>query len=136
LYNISRREPSRRAPILKWPRAPQMKIRLRSHQKRIIVSNLSLVYIRPVASGEASGSRLPHLKSVPPISRLAPRLQHTSNTVFLKCGPPFGFWSPLLLNPCDGPGLHNNIVHGRNFVVKCGGTAWCETNIVIGSTQK
>jgi len=26
--------------------------------------------------------------------------------------------------------------HGRNFVVKCGGTAWCETNIVIGSMQK
>jgi len=26
--------------------------------------------------------------------------------------------------------------HGRNWVVKCGGTAWCETNIVIGSMQK
>jgi len=26
--------------------------------------------------------------------------------------------------------------HGRNFVVKCGGTAWYETNIVIGSMQK
>jgi len=26
--------------------------------------------------------------------------------------------------------------HGRNFVVKCEGTAWCETNIVIGSMQK
>ena len=26
--------------------------------------------------------------------------------------------------------------HGRNFVVKCGGTPWCETNIVIGSMQK
>jgi len=22
-------------------------------------------------------------------------------------------------------------LHGRKFVVKCGGTAWCETNIVI-----
>jgi len=26
--------------------------------------------------------------------------------------------------------------HGRNFVVKRGGSAWCETNIVIGSMQK
>jgi len=26
--------------------------------------------------------------------------------------------------------------HERNFVVKCGGTPWCETNIVIGSMQK
>ena len=26
--------------------------------------------------------------------------------------------------------------HGRNFVVKCGGATWCETNIVIGSIQK
>jgi len=26
--------------------------------------------------------------------------------------------------------------HGRNFVVKCGGAAWCETNIVIRSKQK
>jgi len=30
----------------------------------------------------SSGARTPHLKSVPPISRLAPRLLHTSNTVF------------------------------------------------------
>jgi len=40
---------------------------------------------------------------------LAPRLLHTSNTVFKKCAPPSGFgpffWflSPLLLNPGDGP---------------------------------
>jgi len=33
-------------------------------------------------AGGASGARHPHLKSVPPISRLAPRLLHTSNTVF------------------------------------------------------
>jgi len=26
--------------------------------------------------------------------------------------------------------------HGRNFVVKCGGAPWWETNIVIGSMQK
>ena len=37
-----------------------------------------------------------HLKSVPSISCLARRLLHTSNTVFLKCGPPSGFW-PLHL---------------------------------------
>jgi len=27
-------------------------------------------------------------------------------------------------------------VHGRNFVVKCGGAVWCETNIAIGSMRK
>jgi len=32
--------------------------------------------------GGCSGVRTPHLKSVLPISRLAPRLLHTSNTVF------------------------------------------------------
>jgi len=26
--------------------------------------------------------------------------------------------------------------HGRNFVEKCEGIAWCETNIVVGSMQK
>jgi len=48
----------------------------------------------------------------PPISRLAHRLLHTSNTVFKKCGspcwflaPPSGFWPPLLLNPGDGPAM-------------------------------
>jgi len=30
----------------------------------------------------------PHLKSVTPISRWAPRLLHTSNTVVFKCAPP------------------------------------------------
>ena len=59
-----------------------------------------------------SGARSPHLKSVPPISRLAPCLLHTSNTVFWKCGPSSGFWPlllviapPLLRNPGDDPGL-------------------------------
>ena len=53
------------------------------------------------AQGRGSGARPPHLKSVPPISRLAHRLLHTSNTVFKKCGspcwflaPPSGFWPP------------------------------------------
>jgi len=36
----------------------------------------------------------PHLKSVPPHSRLAPWLLPTSNTVFLKCGRPFWFLAP------------------------------------------
>ena len=49
------------------------------------------LYGRSVASRGASGC--------PPISRLAPRSLHTSNTVFLKCAP------PLLLNPGDGPAL-------------------------------
>ena len=31
---------------------------------------------------------------------------------------------------------HVTVEHGRNFVVKCGGTAWCKTNIVIGSMRK
>ena len=39
----------------------------------------------------------------PPISRFTPRLLHTSNSVFKKCGPPFWFLAPLLLNPGDGP---------------------------------
>jgi len=38
----------------------------------------------------------PHLKSVPPISRFAPRLLHTSNTVFENMCPPSGVW-PLHL---------------------------------------
>jgi len=58
---------------------------------------------RVVASGGGSGARPPHMKSVPPISRFVPRLLHTSNTVFLKCAPPSGFWPPLLLNPGGGP---------------------------------
>jgi len=37
---------------------------------------------------------IPHLKSVPPSSRLAHRLLHTSNTVFFKCGPSSGFRPP------------------------------------------
>ena len=32
--------------------------------------------------------------------------------------------------------LYPFYIHGRNFVVKYGGTTWCETNIVIGSMQK
>jgi len=56
-------------------------------------------YEQVVASGGASGARPPHLKSVPPISRLAPWLLHTSNTVFLKCAAPSVFWPPLLLCP-------------------------------------
>ena len=30
----------------------------------------------------------------------------------------------------------HHLVHGRNFVVKCKGTAWWETKIGIGSMQK
>jgi len=32
--------------------------------------------------------------------------------------------------------IDDNSCHGRNFVTKCGGTAWCETNIFIRSMQK
>ena len=45
-------------------------------------SNAELSNIRAVASGGASGARLPHLKSVPPISRLTHQLLRTSNAVF------------------------------------------------------
>ena len=37
---------------------------------------------------------------------------------------------------CSPPLVVGTWTHGRNFVVKWGGTAWCETNIVIGSMQK
>jgi len=30
----------------------------------------------------------------------------------------------------------NAAIHWRNFVAKCGGTAWCETNIFIQLIQK
>ena len=54
------------------------------------------VCARAAASGVASSARPPNLKSVPLISRLAPWLLHTSNTVFSNVDPPSGFW-PLLL---------------------------------------
>jgi len=53
----------------------------------------------------------------------------------------FDFLLAYLLVNCDVSrlGLVKNmiqiIIHGRNLV-KCGGTAWCETNIVIGPMQK
>jgi len=67
---------------------------------------------RAVASGGAVVPGPPPFEiGATPISRLAPRLWHTSNTAFTKCGPPFrflappsGFWPPLLLSPGDGPG--------------------------------
>jgi len=34
-----------------------------------------------------------------PISRLAHLLLHTSNTVFSKCAPPYGFWPLLVFGP-------------------------------------
>ena len=48
---------------------------------------------------------------------------------------------PLLL-PCHRcsnnvpNAIYNAYVHGHNLVVKCRGTAWCETNIVIRPMQK
>ena len=55
-------------------------------------------------SAPAGGSVVPHphLKSVPPISCLAPRLLHTCNNVSKKCGSPCDFWLRLLQNPGDG----------------------------------
>jgi len=59
------------------------------------------VVSRAVASGGAAVPDPPFEIGAPPISRLAHRLLHTSNIVFLKCGPPFwflappsGFWPP------------------------------------------
>jgi len=41
-------------------------------------------------------ARTPHLKSVPSHFTVGPRLLHTSDAIFWKCGPPSGFW-PLFL---------------------------------------
>ena len=64
---------------------------------------------RVVASGGAVVPN-PPFEICAPLSRLAPWFLHTSDIVFQKCGrpfwflaPPSGFWSPLLLNPGDGP---------------------------------
>jgi len=62
-------------------------------------------------AGHLVGKEMPHRQWCPappfeigaPHFTLAPRLLHTSNTVFLKCGPPLWFLAPLLLNPGDGP---------------------------------
>jgi len=75
-------------------------------------SALAPPWWRAVASGRGAvvpGS--PIWNRCPPISRLAHRLLHTSNTAFQKCapllvfGPSFWFFSPLLLNPGDGPAM-------------------------------
>ena len=42
------------------------------------------------------------LKICVSISYLAPRLLHTSNIIFKKYFPRYGFWPPLLRNPGDG----------------------------------
>ena len=46
--------------------------------------------------GDQWCTALPFEIGAPPISRLAPRLLHTSNNVFKNSPPPSGFW-PLLL---------------------------------------
>ena len=58
---------------------------------------------RAVANGGPVVPGPPIWNRCPPISRLAPRLLHTSNTVSLKYGPHSGVCPPLLLNPDDGP---------------------------------
>ena len=57
-------------------------------------SAAALVIPRAVANGATNGARPPIWNLCPPISRLTPWLLHTSNTVFLKRGPPSGFWPP------------------------------------------
>jgi len=56
-----------------------------------------VVLTRAVASGGASGARLPHLKSVRPISRLAPGCYIYPILYFENVVPPSGFWPLLLL---------------------------------------
>ena len=68
---------------------------------------------RAVARG-GSDVRPPYLISVPPISRLGPRLLHTYITVFWKCVPPSGLWPPLLQNPGGGPARHLVSVSSRD----------------------
>jgi len=91
--------------------------------------NATALMLQPGPS-PASGVRPPHLRSVPPISRLAPWFLHTSNTVFCKCtpllvfGPSSVFWPSLLLNPGDGPGcslkvLLKKAIQSRRYSQHC-----------------
>ena len=67
------------------------------------VNRYSYTLLRAVASGRASGARPPHLKSVPPILRLAPGCYTYPILYFKNVAPPSGFCPPLLLNPGGGP---------------------------------
>jgi len=52
------------------------------------------LYPGPSPTGQPMVPGPPIWNLCPPISRLTPWLLHTSNTVFLKRGPPSGFWPP------------------------------------------
>ena len=69
-----------------------------------------------VVSGEGSGSRAPHLKSVPPLFHVWPSgccihpiLYFKNVAPFCFFAPPSVFWSPLLLNLGDGPATRDEI---------------------------
>jgi len=90
------------------------------------------VHIRAVASGGGGVVPGPPFEICDPHFRFGPWLLHTSNTVFLKCGPPFwflappsGFCPPLLLNPGVGPGSHASY-HHCGKVINVRETNFCE----------
>ena len=85
-------------------------------------------------SSPAGGSVVrdpPHLKSVPPISRLTPCLLHTFNTVFLKCAPllvfrpSFWFLDPPAAIFWRRACLYDVIELSKNMVDDCGQTCGC-----------
>ena len=65
------------------------------------------------------------MKSVTPISRLAPGCSIHPIPHFKNVGPPFWFLSPLLLNPGDGPGSHASY-HHCGKVINVRETYFCE----------
>jgi len=60
---------------------------------------ISVIYLQGRRQRGGQWFPAPPFEICAPISRLAPWLLHTSNTVFLKCGPPSGFWPLLSFGP-------------------------------------
>jgi len=82
----------------------------RPRSKFILNSIKNVHVVQVVASGRGSGARPPHLKSVSLHFTFEALVAAYTNTAFKKCAPhfrfsatPSGLWSPLLLNPGDGP---------------------------------
>jgi len=63
---------------------------------------IHVLIVRAVASGGASGAR-PPFEICAPHFTFGPLVAAYIQYRILKCAPPSGFWSPLLLNPGDGP---------------------------------
>jgi len=80
--------------------------------------------VRLSLQGHRQWCRPPIWNRWPPISRLDARLLHISTTVFLKCGPPSGFWPPLLPNPGDGPVSYCTHPIMKRVMAACGPRVW------------